>query len=132
MLRLKDLRESRGINMKEAAKLLNMPYTTYVNYEKGLREPTSEVLIQMADFYGVTIDYLMGRSYSTNLVDISSTSDIIKKQADAAITPHQPKQRNIVKIAARNGAYEERILSDEQLSALKAILSQMPDASGDL
>ena len=40
--------------------------------------------------------------------------------------------RNIIKIAGRAGSYEERRLTDEQLAALKAILSQMPDASDDL
>ncbi len=48
--------------MKEAARLLDMPYTTYVNYEKGLREPTSEVLIQLAEFYDTSVDYIVGRS----------------------------------------------------------------------
>ena len=62
MVRIKQLRESKGINMKEAARLLAMPYTTYVNYEKGQREPTSEVLIQLADFFETTTDYLVGRT----------------------------------------------------------------------
>lgn len=62
MFRIKELREAKGINMKEAARLLAMPYTTYVNYEKGQREPTSEVLIQIADFFDVSIDYLVGRT----------------------------------------------------------------------
>lgn len=65
MLRIKELRETKGLNMKEAARVLNMPYTTYVNYEKGLREPTSEVLIQLADFYETTVDYLVGRDRMT-------------------------------------------------------------------
>ena len=39
---------------------------------------------------------------------------------------------NIIKIAGRDGSYEERRLTDEQLAALKAILAQMPDASDDL
>ena len=62
MFRIKQLREKKGINMSEAARLLCMPYTTYVNYEKGLREPTSEVLIQLANFYDTSVDYIVGRS----------------------------------------------------------------------
>ena len=62
MLRIKQLRENKGLNMKEAAKVLGMPYTTYVNYEKGLREPTSEVLIDIADYFETTVDYLVGRT----------------------------------------------------------------------
>lgn len=60
MDRIHELREEMGISMREAAKRLQMPYTTYVNYEKGLREPSSEVLIALARFFNVTIDYLVG------------------------------------------------------------------------
>lgn len=60
--RLKNLRIERGYNMKETARLLGIPYTTYVGYEKNEREPNSEILIQLADFFGVTVDYLVGRS----------------------------------------------------------------------
>lgn len=62
MLRINELRTAKGINMREAARLLNLPYTTYVGYEKGQREPTSEVLILLADFFETTVDYLVGRS----------------------------------------------------------------------
>lgn len=46
--------------MKEAAQQLDMPYTTYVNYEKGTREPNSETLIKLSKFFGTTIDDLLG------------------------------------------------------------------------
>ena len=62
MERLKQVRVSRGLSMRECSRLLNLPYTTYVNYEKGFREPNSEILILLANFFGVTIDYLIGRS----------------------------------------------------------------------
>jgi transcriptional regulator with XRE-family HTH domain len=56
---LKELRESKGLNMREAARLIGMPYTTYVNYEKGAREPNSEMLVQLADFFETSIDYML-------------------------------------------------------------------------
>lgn len=62
MNRMRQLRETKEISMKEAAEQLGMPYTTYVNYEKGVREPNSETLIQIASFYDTTIDYMLGRS----------------------------------------------------------------------
>lgn len=61
MIMLKQLREAKGLNMREAARLLSLPYTTYVNYEKGQREPTSELLIHLADFFETSVDYLVGR-----------------------------------------------------------------------
>jgi len=68
MLRIKQLRETKELNMKETARLLGMPYTTYVNYEKGLREPTSEVLIQLADFFDTSVDFLVGRNTRQNAI----------------------------------------------------------------
>ena len=62
MNRMRELREEIGISMKEAARQLKMPYTTYVNYEKGFREPNSETLIDIADFFDTSIDYLLFKS----------------------------------------------------------------------
>lgn len=61
MNRLRELRTQKGLNMKETAQALGLPYTTYVNYEKGTREPNSETLILLADFYGTSIDYMLGK-----------------------------------------------------------------------
>ncbi len=60
MTRIQELRKDMGISMREAAKRLSMPYTTYVNYEKGLREPNIEVIGLLAQFFHVSIDYLLG------------------------------------------------------------------------
>lgn len=46
--------------MRQMASALNLPYTTYVNYEKGAREPSSEQLLLIAKYFGVTTDYLIG------------------------------------------------------------------------
>ena len=68
MIRLKELRDERGWNMKEAAEFLGQKYTTYVNHEKGYREPNSEDLTQYAKLYNVSIDYLVGRTDMKNPV----------------------------------------------------------------
>ena len=70
MNRLSQLRQEKGLNMREAARRLNMPYTTYVNYEKGTREPNSETLIALAEFYGVSIDYLLCKSSTPPVQEI--------------------------------------------------------------
>lgn len=64
MNRISELRTALGISMKEAAARLDMPYTTYVNYEKGTREPNSETLIKLSRFFGTSIDYLLGKPYT--------------------------------------------------------------------
>ena len=60
MIRFKQLREEKGWNMRETARMLGIPYTTYISYEKGDREPNSEMLIKFADFFNVSVDYLIG------------------------------------------------------------------------
>lgn len=68
MNRMKELREQKNISMKEAAVGVGLPYTTYVGYEKGDREPNSEMLIKIASFYSVSVDYLIGRDNKDNTI----------------------------------------------------------------
>lgn len=78
MNKIKQLREAKNISMAEAARLLNIPYTTYINYEKGDREPNSEMLIKIASFYDVSVDYLIGRQdfTATNIFPLPQTKVI--------------------------------------------------------
>lgn len=57
---LKDLRLSKGLNKRQISEMLEMPYTTYNNYETGTREPNSDVLRKLSSFFDVSIDYLLG------------------------------------------------------------------------
>ena len=94
MLRIKELRESKKLNMKEAARLLDMPYTTYVNYEKGKREPTSEVLIQLADFFETTVDFLVGRNcVRSYVVYESSSAPLSEEDQDLLFKYHSLDER---------------------------------------
>lgn len=60
--RLKQLREERKLSQKDVANKLKIPPTTYSGYENNKREPNSEMLINLADFFNCSIDYLIGRS----------------------------------------------------------------------
>ena len=59
--RLRECREKEGLSQEIAAKKMNMNYRTYRRYECGEAEPPLSALIKIADFYGVSIDYLAGR-----------------------------------------------------------------------
>ena len=56
---LKELRQKSGFNKQQVADQLNMPYTTYNNYETGARQVGSETLKKLSKLYDVTIDYLL-------------------------------------------------------------------------
>ena len=60
--RLCALRKERKLSRKDVSERLEIAERTYQRYENAEREPTASVLIKMADFYGVTIDYLVGRT----------------------------------------------------------------------
>ena len=59
--RLKELREYYGMTQAEVAECLNFSSAAISNYECGTREPGSEELILLADFFQVSSDYLVGR-----------------------------------------------------------------------
>lgn len=64
MIRLKSLREERGFSQKEFAVEMDLPYTTYNSYETGKRAPDYDMLLKFADYFHVTVDYLLGRDDS--------------------------------------------------------------------
>ncbi len=65
---LKSIREDKDIKQKDIAKILSVSQNTYSQYETGVIALTAEVLIKLADFYGVSVDYLLDR---TNNPDIN-------------------------------------------------------------
>ena len=58
--RLRDIREDRDLNQAEIAKLINVHQTTYSDYERGNLNVPVEVLIKLADYYGTSVDYILG------------------------------------------------------------------------
>ena len=60
--RLRNLREDADLRQKDIADYLHCSQVTYSRYELGTREIPLEALGTLADFYGVSVDYLMGRT----------------------------------------------------------------------
>lgn len=60
--RLSELREKSGLTQKELSSRLGMARTTFSGYENGTREPDHQTLQKFADYFDVSIDYLLGRT----------------------------------------------------------------------
>ena len=60
--RIRDLREDHDLNQTQIAKMLNMSQTGYSKYETGENDIPTKLLIDLADFYGTSVDYLLGRT----------------------------------------------------------------------
>lgn len=60
--RLKDLREDNDLTQKQISEYLMCDQSLYSKYERGEREIPLKLIIKLADYYNVSIDYLVGRS----------------------------------------------------------------------
>ena len=73
--RIRDLREDRDLRQTDVSKATGIDQKTLSNYETGNTSPDSYALIRLADFFGVSIDYLVGRTE----IDIKSKEDLTSR-----------------------------------------------------
>lgn len=79
--RLKELRDKESISQKKLGEILNMSQQAIAKWETGAASPDPVMLIKIADYFGVSIDYLVGRTDNPNI-----TNDVIVESADGNIT----------------------------------------------
>ena len=66
--RIRDLREDADLTQKQVGEAINVPQRTYAYYESGQRMLPPQVLCALADFYGVSVDYLLGRTEHRDMI----------------------------------------------------------------
>lgn len=66
-MRLKELRKKKGISQLRLATELNTTQNTISRYETGEREPGIDELIKIAEYFNVSVDYLIGRTENPKL-----------------------------------------------------------------
>ena len=71
-MNLKNLREIKGISQRELGRQLNIAGTMISRYERGEAEPNISTIIKMAEFFGVSVDTLIG--HDSNIVDLQTVS----------------------------------------------------------
>lgn len=106
MNRLKELRKKKGLTQAQFGALWNAPQNTVSNWENGNREISNELLMAFSEYFGVSVDYLLGR----DVLPVSA------KQNDTTIEPH-------TYYAERFGPETQRIVDD-----LLARLQAMPES----
>jgi len=100
MNRLRDLREDRDWTQKHVAGLIGVAANTMTNYENERRQLTPELIHKFCDLYGVTADYLLGRSNTpqpavskmdTELLQAYHAAPLeIRKIVNAALEAYRP------------------------------------------
>lgn len=67
MFRLKQVRIEHNVSQKELAHILGIGASSLSQYETGKREPDFQTLSKLADYFGVSVDYLLGRDERASL-----------------------------------------------------------------
>lgn len=81
MNNLKQLRKNEHLTQQKMADLCGITLRSYQNYENGLREMSYSSLIKLADFFGCSVDYLIGHQ-TNDLVYLSGLSDMQKEMIE--------------------------------------------------
>lgn len=67
--RIRDLREDRDLKQQDLADYLNCSQVCYSRYESGQRDIPLETISKIADFYNVSVDYLLNRTDCPNIIN---------------------------------------------------------------
>ncbi len=67
-LRIKDMREDRDLTQKQISEMLMCDQSLYSKYERGERPIPLEIITKLADFYEVSLDYLVSRTDNPNML----------------------------------------------------------------
>ena len=90
-MKLKELREKQGLSQNQLGKHLGFTRSTICQYEKGTREPDYKTLIKLANFFNVTVDYLLGQ----NTPSASNLPEGAAETKKTSITPIEEQMLDV-------------------------------------
>ena len=98
-MNIKEIRNRKGLTQAEVAAAIGVSPVVYSRYETGSRQPSVDVLVQMADIFGVTVDYLLGRQdvesskvdrlFASRNADERARQDALKILDAHSVNPNQ-------------------------------------------
>lgn len=91
-MNLKTIRKERNMRQEDIARYLNVKQATYSGYESGKYEPTIETLCKLADYYKVSIDFLIGREWNNDIGYLTDT------QIECVNMIKQLNETNLIKV----------------------------------
>lgn len=114
---LKKARETAGYTQIQVAKMLSISDGTYKNYEQGNREPKGDMIVQLANLFNVSTDYLLGKdSGEPDALDILSNqfnmSDVEKRTVKRYFSLPRSERDKLVALL-RSVLYENDMSNDD-------------------
>ena len=125
MNRLKELRLEKGMNQKETAKILGIAQPTLSGWETGRTQIDYDNLIKAADFYNVTIDYLLGRTDENKLPSAAAPAPV-----QDALTPSEETHIKKYRQLDTDGKEEIDDLIDVKLAKLQRSAEKEEESLG--
>lgn len=111
--RLRSLREAKGLSQKELADRLNINRSTYARYETSSTQPDYDILNAIANFYDVSVDYLLGR--------INENKPLLTEKDELDIAKRMEKIKNDLIEGNQNGEglnFRGEPMSEEAMESL--------------
>ena len=106
-MRLKELRLKNNLTQIETAKIANCSQSNYSKYEIEKLYPDVLTLIKLADFYNVSIDYLVGRDWDNKAyIEVWKLTD--EQKANLYLIEHLSSKNNIRANGYLTGLYQEQ------------------------
>ena len=96
-MNLKEIRSKRNLTQQQVADHIGCSAVVYSRYENGIRQPSIETLLRIADLFGVTVDYLLGRQ---NVED----STLSKYEIELVTAAKKTKTKNTMPIILPAGS----------------------------
>lgn len=104
--KLKKLRKEKDVKQKDVANVLNISASAYGFYEQGKRTPTSDMFSKLADYFDVSVDYLLGKTDNPKTIK----------------NKEEPKEKDIEKIIDELMSQQGLMLCGEPMSEQDMIL----------
>lgn len=132
--RLKELRKEKNITQKELADTLGLAQSTIANYEQGIRFPDNAMIKNLADYFNVSLDYLLRRTeirevvvankdigFKNSIEVLEYKDNIYKKYLNMIIKGEKQAARELIISAFKNGVDIQGIYFDILEPALKEV-----------
>lgn len=106
--RLKELRAKNNLTIAQAAEALGMNANTYAKYERNERDVSTDGLCQIAEFYNVTADYLLGRAPQTDPMKMLVSQTDLSPEAQEEIYMSLPPEAQAIVLTVMRMLRENR------------------------
>lgn len=127
---LKEIRKAKGIGQDKVAEDLGISLRAYQNYEYGAREPNLEMLNKLADYFDVTVDYLLGRAPQTDPMKLLVSQSDLSAEAQEALYLSLPEEARAIVLQVMRMMRENRRIKQTKAPAVQIKLHQNKASAG--